>query len=347
MRKEFVTEQEYEEDEYENGFVRFARTRLGKFVISMFSTWIVVGCISLFLLYGPWGGFRTFMITSTETTINHKYISRIFFSDERIQKVMGANTVVELDTTTDTNAVQQNLGNKDYRDNITKVTEISKDGYKAWKLEISDPSKVILGISKYFGVKGQKMPYLLENYPDAIAGVNAGGFGDAKGWGNGGVVMGLCIAEGEVLNDPKTYTYNVIGFNEDDVLVLGNYKREEIEDLKLRDAVEFTPFLIINGEAAEIKGNGGWGTAPRTAIGQRKDGTVVFVVVDGRQPGYSMGVTMKQLQQIMVDEGCYNAANLDGGSSTVLSYNNVIINQPSGSDSDGMRFIPNAFVILE
>ena len=325
MRKEITKEQDFEEDETEtgeSGFVRFMRRPVGKFLTSMFSTWIVLGCISLFLLYGPWDGFRTFMITSTETTINHKYISRIFFSDETIQKVMGANTVIELETTTNTDEVQANIKDNNYRDNITKVTEISKEGYKAWKLEISDPSKVILGISKYFGVKGQKMPYLLQNYPDAIAGVNAGGFGDAKGWGNGGVVMGLCISEGEVLND-------------------------QIESLNLRDAVEFTPFLIINGEAAEIKGNGGWGTAPRTAIGQRKDGTVVFVIVDGRQPGYSMGVTMKQLQQIMVDEGCYNAANLDGGSSTVLSYNNEIINQPSGSDADGMRFIPNAFVILE
>ena len=350
MRKEITKEQDFEEDETEtgeSGFVRFMRRPVGKFLTSMFSTWIVLGCISLFLLYGPWDGFRTFMITSTETTINHKYISRIFFSDETIQKVMGANTVIDLETTTNTDEVQTNIKDNNYRDNITKVTEISKEGYKAWKLEISDPSKVILGISKYFGVKGQKMPYLLQNYPDAIAGVNAGGFGDAKGWGNGGVVMGLCISEGEVLNDPKTYSYNIIGFNEDNVLVLGNYKRDQIESLNLRDAVEFTPFLIINGEAAEIKGNGGWGTAPRTAIGQRKDGTVVFVIVDGRQPGYSMGVTMKQLQQIMVDEGCYNAANLDGGSSTVLSYNNEIINQPSGSDADGMRFIPNAFVILE
>lgn len=327
--------------------MRFLKRPVGKYVAALFSTWIVLGCVSLFLLYGPWDGFRTFMITSTETTINHKYISRIFYSDATIQAVMDKNTVIELETTTNTDEVNTNILGNDVVDNITKVTEISKDGYKAWKLEISDPSKVILGISKYFGVKGQKMPYLLENYPNAIAGVNAGGFGDAKGWGNGGVVMGLCISEGEILNFPEKYVYNIIGFNEDNVLVLGNYKKSEIEGLRLRDAVEFTPFLIINGEAAEIKGNGGWGTAPRTAIGQRKDGTVVFVIVDGRQPGYSMGVTMKQLQEIMIEEECYNAANLDGGSSTVLSYNDEIINRPSGSDSDGMRFIPNAFVIME
>ncbi len=342
MKNSFVTENEQIETLQPSRFKRFLSRPFGKYVAALFSTWIVMGIISLILLYGPWGGFRTFMITSTETTINHKYISRIFFSDARIKKVMESNTVIEFDTTVNTNHVNTNV-----KESTTTLTEISRDGYKAWKLEISDPSKVKLGISKYFGIKGQKMPYLLENYPDAIAGINAGGFGDASGWGNGGVVMGYCVADGEVLKYPKKSVYNIIGFDKNNVLILGNFSQGELEGLNLRDAVEFTPFLIINGEPAQIKGNGGWGTAPRTAIGQKKDGTVVFVVVDGRQPGYSMGVTMKQLQQIMIDAGCYNAANLDGGSSTVLSYKDDIINQPSGSDSDGMRFIPNAFIVLE
>ncbi len=340
MRNSYLTEQK--EEMSTSRFKAFIGRPIGKYVVSLFLTWLVLGSISLFLLYGPWSGFRTFMITSTETTINHKYISRIFYSDETIKKVMDSNTVVELDTKVDTQSV-----NTTAKENVTTLTEISKDGYKAWKLEISDPSKVKLGISKYFGIKGQKMPYLLENYPEAIAGINAGGFGDASGWGNGGVVMGYCVADGEILKFPKKSIYNIIGFDKNNVLILGNFKQSELESLNLRDAVEFTPFLIINGETAEIKGNGGWGTAPRTAIGQKKDGTVVFVVVDGRQPGYSMGVTMKQLQEIMIEAGCYNAANLDGGSSTVLSYHDDIINQPSGSDSDGMRFIPNAFIVME
>ena len=328
---------------------RFFGRPLGKFFTSLLSTWLILGSISLFLLYGPWDGLRVFLITTAETTLNHKNISRLFYDMDTINEVMESNKVVELETTTDTGAVQITKPDNDDKEqkNTVKLSDISKDGYKAWKLEVSDPSKIILGKSAYFGVKGQKMPYLLENYPDSVAGVNAGGFSDAKGWGNGGLVVGLCVSEGEIINFPDQYYYNIVGFNEDDVLVLGKFKKSELEGLKLRDAVEFTPFLIINGEPAQIKGNGGWGTAPRTAIGQRKDGTVVFVVVDGRQPGWSIGVTMKQLQDIMVEEGCYNAANLDGGSSSVLSYNGGIVNRPSGSDADGMRFIPNAFVIME
>ena len=89
-----------------------------------------------------------------------------------------------------------------------------------------------------------------------------------------------------------------------------------IRDRRLRDAVEFTPFLIINGEPAKMEGNGGWGTAPRTAIGQRRDGTVVFVVVDGRSIS-SAGVSIRTLQEIMVEQQCYNAC---------LLYTSLILN---------------------
>ncbi len=318
----------------------FSKKRAGKFTISMFSTWIVLGTVSLTLLYGPWGGFRDFLITSSQTTINHKYLSTMFYPKSVIDKVMANNSVIDLDTVTDTNSIDVTMD----KENKLVLTDISKDGYKAWMLEISDPSKVILGVSKYFGVKGQKMPYLLENY-NAIAGINAGGFGDAKGFGNGGIPIGLVISEGNVLHMPNKSSYNVIGFNKENILVTGKYSRAELEQLDLRDAVEFTPFLVINGESAEMTGNGGWGLAPRTAIGQRQDGTVVFVVVDGRSAS-SVGVTIKTLRDIMVEQNCYNAANLDGGSSTVLSYKDEIVNDPSGSDKDGMRFIPNGFIVL-
>lgn len=320
---------------------KFTKRPAGKFVLSMLYTWFICGVIGLFLLYGPWDGFRTLLITSAETTINHKYIARIFYPQATIDKIMSKNVVIDLDTKTDTDGI-----NASSKHNEVKLTDISRGNYKAWMLEISDPSTVMLGVSEYFGVKGQKLPYLMNRYPEAIAGINAGGFGDANGFGNGGIPMGLVISQGEALYMPNKSTYNIVGFNEDNVLILGNFKKSELNGLRLRDAVEFTPFLIINGQAAQIKGNGGWGLAPRTAIGQRRDGTVVFVVVDGRSVS-SAGVTIKTLQDIMIEQECYNAANLDGGSSTVLQYDGKVVNNPSGSDADGMRFLPNAFLVVE
>lgn len=325
-----------------NSFKAFVKKPVGKFVSSMLTTWLVLGCIALTLLYGPWGGFRDYVITSAMTTINHKHLATMFYPQSVIDNVMNSNKVIDIEDVTDTDSININTHTEE---NEITLTEISKDGYKAWMLEIKDPSKVILGVSKYFGVKGQKMPYLLENY-DAVAGINAGGFGDANGFGNGGIPIGLVISEGEILHMPKKSYYNIVGFNDQDVLIVGKYSRAELETLNLRDAVEFTPFLVINGEQAEMTGNGGWGLAPRTAIGQRTNGTVVFVVVDGRS-ATSLGVTIKTLRDIMVEQGCYNAANLDGGSSTVLSYKDEIVNDPSGSDKDGMRFIPNGFIVLD
>ena len=77
------------------------------------------------------------------------------------------------------------------------------------------------------------------------------------------------------------------------------------------------------------EGDGGWGVGPRTAIGQKKDGTVLFLVIDGRQPGYSIGATLRDVQDILFEKGCYIAANLDGGSSSTLYLNGKVVNKPA------------------
>ena len=95
--------------------------------------------------------------------------------------------------------------------------------------------------------------------------------------------------------------------------------------MNVRDCVTCGPFLIINGKSSAVLGNGGWGTAPRTAIGQRQDGIVLMLVVDGRKVGMP-GADMDDLIEIMERYGAYNAAALDGGTSTVMVENYEIIN---------------------
>ncbi len=295
-----------------------------------------------FLLYGPVEYFRELLITSAMTTFSHQYYATTFYSQATIDQVMSKNTVTDLDTTTDADSIQTKNHNE-----AIKVKKISGSGYNGLVMEISDPAWVQLGIPKNFGTKGQKIPKLIEDY-GAIAGINAGGFGDANGYGNGGTAVGMVMVDGVMLKKPATKSVNIIGFNNNNVLVLGKYNVSQLDSLNLRCACEFTPFLIINGVPADISGNGGWGVAPRTAIGQRQDGTVLFVVIDGRSIA-SAGATIKQLQQVLIDEKAYNAANLDGGSSTVLYYTEEggVMNNPSGSDSDGMRFLPNAWLVID
>ena len=113
----------------------------------------------------------------------------------------------------------------------------------------------------------------------------------------------------------------------------------------VRDAVSFGPFLIVNGVASEFRGNGGYGIAPRTAIGQRKDGIVLMLVIDGRRAGHSLGVDMVELTNIMLKYGAYNASNLDGGGSSTIVVNGETLSVAGGSGYSGDRYLPNSWIV--
>ena len=83
------------------------------------------------------------------------------------------------------------------------------------------------------------------------------------------------------------------------------------------NAVSWGPFLIVNGISSKISGNGGWGIGARSAIGQRKDGVVLLLVVDSNA-SRTKGATMGDLTDIMERYGAVNASNLDGGTSSVM-----------------------------
>ena len=151
---------------------------------------------------------------------------------------------------------------------------------------------------------------------------------------------------GKVVSDYVDIGYGgFIGFDNDNKLILGNMSMNEALSRNIRDAIEFGPFLIINGKRSFIKGNGGWGTAPRTAIGQRQDGIVLMVVINGRLAN-SIGADMIDLCDIMERYGAYNAANLDGGSSSELVVEQKIANIPVAGGKDGLRDMSTFWVVV-
>ena len=318
----------------QNIIKRWWKRPWGKFGITCGGTFIIGVLGAIFLLYGPIGFVRNMLITSAMTTLNHQYYATTFYSMERIEEVLDNNKVVTLKTQTDPSAIEVKGGEG------VSFRKISGLGYQGYILDIQNPAWVHLGIPEDFGHGGQKLPALVEDY-HALGGINAGGFIE----GGGGQANGLVIVDGKQVQAPDKGDANVVGFNQDGVLILGKYKEGQIKELNLEDACEFKPFLIINGEPAEIRGNGGWGIAPRTAIGQRKDGSVILVVIDGRQL-HSLGATMTELQRILIKEGAHNAANLDGGTSSVMFYDGKVASKPSGDEADGMRELPNAWLIL-
>ena len=137
----------------------------------------------------------------------------------------------------------------------------------------------------------------------------------------------------------------MIGFTKDHKMWLTDMSPEEAIANGMEEAVEFGPNLIVNGKVSTIHGDGGWGTAPRSIIAQRKDGVVLFLIIEGRLPGYSIGATMSEAIEILSRYKAYNAANLDGGASSTMSVEGKLWNRPSAGGEYGGRTVSNAWII--
>ena len=214
-------------------------------------------------------------------------------------------------------------------------------------LIVREPKSVILGTSGRFGVDpGLQLTEMVAKY-NGLAGTNAGGFIDNNGLGNGGTPTGMVISEGEILYGEASTRYNVIGLDKDGVLLVGTMTGSEALDRGMKYGVSFVTHdgiassLIINGEVQTQ--NCGPGVNPRTAIGQREDGAILLLVLDGRS-SKTLGATLGNVVDIMLQYGAVNAGNLDGGSSSVMVYGDEIIN--NCASVTGPRGIPTGFIVL-
>lgn len=335
------------------------KNKTKKWVV-LFSIFDVIAITCIFLMYGPISYFRNLWVTSAMTTMSHRYLAYIFFNEEQVKYIMSQNIVIEVDSSTKEDEIEigkeeeikeemseeeKQILTRDEGNDLYKVIEVSGTGYKGHLLVVYDPSKIQL-----IQEDNLKRGYTIESFAkkyNAVSGINAGGFNYYKSTGY--QPTGTVIIDGEVRNDgvPTGFSGGIIGFNNENVLVLlKNGTAQEALDKGIRDAVTFGPFLIVNGETSKFKGNGGYGIAPRTAIGQRKDGIVLMLVIDGRRPGHSLGVDMVELTNIMVKYGAYNAANLDGGGSSTFVANGKTLSVAGGSGYTGDRYLPNAWLLI-
>lgn len=334
----------------------------GKMIaISIIVAIYALGCSSfLFVLYGPNDTFRTWLITTAMTTMNHQYYCKWFYSDEMINEVLSQNYVAEGDESTDTSLIdfdETTVYANEYEkeilehdeDDLFKIIEFKVNGCDAYLAAIYDPSKISVGVSKYIGFGGQYV-YDMAKQQGAVLAINGGGFYDPNYNSNGANPLGVTIADGKIITDDAYSSNNggIIGFDWANKLVLmRDANGKEALAAGVRDAVTMGPFLIVNGKMADIKGNGGWGYAARTAIGQRKDGIVLMLVVDSNE-FRTQGASIKDLAEIMERYGAINAANLDGGTSSAMVLNGALINDPIDSAlRHKTRGIPTMFKVVE
>ena len=341
-----------------------------KVIMGIFFTgYVTVSSIVMILLYGPSSDFRDWLVTTAMMTMNHQYLAEWFYDGNTIKDILSQNTVVESgeDTNPDlieisggldekviyANEYEEAILKKDEGNDLYKIIDIEYKNFKGKMAVIYDPSKIKLGVSKGIGLNlnssyGQYITTIAKNY-NAVLAINAGGFYDPDWNSAGGVPHGPVISDGKLITD---YTRavsvgGIIGFNKENKLVLAKMTAAEALDQGIRDAVDFGPFLIVNGESSFINGNGGWGKSPRTAIAQRKDGIVLFLVIDGRQTA-SAGADMNDLVEVLLKYGAYNAANLDGGTSSAMALNGEIITNPrNGNFQAKTRAVPNAWIVVE
>jgi len=321
----------------------------------------VCAVICFFLFYGPFTYVKDFLITTAMTTKSHKYLARIFYSEETINTVLSNNYVSVFDEDTDASKVTVGEFATTYasvyekqilereEDQVYKLIEFEYNGYDVYLTAIYDPSRVKVGVSQYLGYNGQYLVDIANNYNAKVA-INGGGFDDPGGYGTGGIPQGTVISNGQVVWDNGSAVGGIAGFNKDNVLVLMNGTTQDAINQGIRDAVQFGPFLIVNGKSAVISGNGGWGINPRTVLAQRQDGIVLFLVVDGNgQNKYDWngrgGVDMNGLIEILERYGAYNAVNMDGGASTTLVVEGRLYNKPCGYSSTGERTLPNGWIV--
>ncbi len=223
------------------------------------------------------------------------------------------------------------------------IVEVKGEGYNGRLAIAKDASTVKVGMAE--GVEnnnnddwGSQIDEL-SKYNNAILSINASGFVDADGNGNGGQPIGAIIENGNLINSPVGGNWFIVGFDYNDRMSVA--RNTSISEL--RDAVEFMPALIIDG-VKQVEGSSGWGIQPRTAIGQKANLEVLMLVIDGRQLNYSIGATVGECADIMERYGAVQACNLDGGASSIMYYNNHPVTIPSIKYDVG-RWIPNIIMV--
>ena len=308
-------------------------------IMAIFASLILFAIIAVYgLCYtiakGPSPTVRDLLVLSAKQASATKWVPSLFLPKSEVDAILAQSEAVTKDVISleDYYAVSDSTEGGE-----TDEWENAKDGmlfhtikgssYTAYMLIVKDPSRVFVGASSddfNTSEKGKTIFEITSAY-GAVAAINGGEFPDGGGVGTGHRPIGLTYSGGKcVWNDSLKRTF--IGFDKDNKLVVSeSMTKAQADALGIRDAVSFqTGNVLISSDGENITfyyEDGNKGTAQRTAIGQRADGSVILLVTDGRTAS-SLGATHNDVIDVMVQYGAVNAAMLDGGSSAMMYYEN-------------------------
>ena len=318
---------------------------------------IAIACF--IMMYGPWGYVRNLFVTTAMNTMDHQWYARIFYSEEKINKIMNSNYFITLNEDANLDDITINTEEKDsYQDeydkeiltrdpgnDLYKVINLKVGGSNAYLVAIYDPTKVHLISAPKFnvGTYGERIITMCERYGGVVC-INGGGFVD-NGLGSE-IPTGYVIQDGEITwSDGNNSRSSIIGMTKEGKLkLMSNTTGTEAIEAGVVDGLTFDPFLIVNGKAMEIVGDP-WGSSPRMAIAQRKDGVILFLAIDGEN--YIDGATLKDMIEVLQKYKAYNAANLDGGTSSSLVIEGKLYNKPPASAAkNNVRYVVTGWGLI-
>ncbi len=295
---------------------------------------------------GPYDNTRKTLI-STILATRHAYLINDIIPQTMLDKMLG------IDGSDNSTEAFQDMKKIDVKYKVgNEITEyhIPNKKYDAYVLEIKNPLKVKVAMTKFLGKMGQKTSEMADEH-NAVAAINGGSFVDKSSdgtqyAGTGAEPGGFVISGGKVVypteNVNENDVENVIAFTKGGELIVGDHTIAELKKLNVQEAMCFRkPNIIING-VRQIKNTAEEGLNPRTAVGQKADGTIIFLVIDGRKIT-TPGASLYDVQEIMMERGAVNAGALDGGYSSTMYYKGNVINSPNAWD--GERSVATAFYV--
>lgn len=300
---------------------------------------------------GPFTSLKK-VVVGTVMGTRHQFLTTAFLSTAEIDSITNKNNIKE---DTKVNVADVKIPEV-LKTEVVKTTEVVRfdlhpdsGRYDGYLLEISNPLKVKIAFSKNLKVEGQKTSEMAKDH-NAVAAINGGAFADnntGSFGGSGAYPGGFVISNGNVIfndsNDDKKQS--VTAFTSGGVLIVGNYSVNELKQLNVTEALCFRPpVLIIKGKGQITNQNAAVdGFQPRTAIGQTANGTILFLVMDGRENLIKSGATLKDVQDELLKHGAITASNLDGGFSTTMYQDGELVNNPHGWN--GERYVATSIYV--
>ena len=316
-----------------------------KILTKIFITIDFLIILVLVVIYAPIFNYvQKYLVNDIAIDKKMNYLSYTFYDENKVDELANDNIYISSfeesyygDTNpkkiTYDNIYDQLILTRDQGNDNYKIIKTLIGGYPAYIVVIYHPEDVVLLRSRAFNTRdhysGLSTVKQMTKAVGAVVGINGGGFmNDSR-------TYGIDTPTGWIIKDSKiiwTRTDknkgNIIGIDNNNRLRLIQATGNEAIEMGIRDAMEFGPFLIVDGVKQKLGlYAGGFQRTSRTVIAQREDGIMLFVVTDNYGRFYQ-GPNMNELADKLLLYGVVNAANLDGGGSSQLVVNGKLYNHP-------------------